>query len=234
MRRLLVVLAAASLIGALLVAPSAASPTNAHVYSLNAHPFGVSYAEWAARWFTWFIEVPAPVNPVFDETGELCDTNQSRPVWILSAVFRPGTTTRACTIPTGMGILVAGIGNECSNVEPPPFFGATEEELRTCAAAGYEAFFGDATQSITVDGAAVANLDAYRTQTPLYSYTLPPDNVYGLPPAEALAISDGTVVVVKPLPPGQHQIVITIDAPALGGVTELVYNITVVARGHVD
>ena len=234
MRRLLVVLAAASLIGAALVAPSAASPPNAHVFSLNAHPFGATYGEWAARWFTWFIEVPAPQNPVFDETGELCDTNQSGPVWILAAVFHPGTTTRGCTIPTGTGILVAGIGNECSNVEPPPFFGATEEELRACAAAGYEQFFGDATQSITVDGVPVANLDAYRTQTPLYSYTLPPDNVYGLPPATALAISDGTVVVVKPLPVGEHQIVVMIDAPALGGVTQVVYNITIVPRGHLD
>ena len=232
MRRLLVVLAAASLLGALLVAPSAAASTNSHVYSLNAHPFGATYGEWGARWFTWFIEVPAAENPVFDETGELCGTNQSGRVWFLAATFHPGTTTRACTIPTGTGILVPGAGNECSNVEPPPFFGATEAELRACAAAGYEAFFGDATQSITVDGAAVANLDAYRTQTPLYSYTLPPGNVYGLPPSEALAISDGTVVVVKPLPPGQHRIVTTIDAQALGGVSEVVYNLTVVPRGQ--
>jgi hypothetical protein len=232
MRRLLVVLAAASLLGALLIAPSAASPTNAHVYSPKAHPFGATYGEWEARWFTWFIEVPAPVNPAFDETGELCDTNQSGPVWMLSAAFRPGVTTRACTIPTGMGILLPGIGNECSNVEPPPFFGATEEELRACATAGYEAFFGDATQSITVDGAAVANLDAYRNLTPLYTYTLPPDNVYGLPPSEALAVSDAAVLVIKPLPPGAHQIVATINAPALGGVTQLIYNLTVVPRGH--
>jgi hypothetical protein len=67
MRRLLVVLAAASLIGVFL-APTAASAQKAHVFPPNAHPFGASYGEWQARWFEWFIEIPAPVNPLFDET----------------------------------------------------------------------------------------------------------------------------------------------------------------------
>ena len=232
MRRLLVVLAAASLIGVFL-APTAASAPKAHVFPPNAHPFGASYGEWQARWFEWFIEIPAPVNPLFDETGELCGTNQSGPVWFLAPVAHPGTTTRACTVPTGTGVFVQGLGNECSNVEPPPFFGATEAELRACAAAGYEAFFGDATQSITVDGVTVSGFeDRYRTQTPLFSYTLPPDNLYGLPPGNAVAISDGTAVMVKPLPPGEHRIVVHIESPALGGTVEVVYNLTVVPRGH--
>ena len=233
MRRLLVVLAAASLIGVFL-APTAASAPKAHVFPPTAHPFGASYGEWQARWFEWFIEIPAPVNPLFDETGELCGTNQSGPVWFLAPVAHPGTTTRACTVPTGTGLFVLGLGNECSNVEPPPFFGATEAELRACAAAGYEAFFGDATQSITVDGVTVSGFeDRYRTQTPLFSYTLPPDNLYGLPPATATAaVSDGTAVMVKPLPPGEHRIVVHIESPALGGTVEVVYNLTVVPRGH--
>lgn len=234
MRRLLVVLAAASLLGALLVAPSAASP-KAHVFQPGSHPFGASYGEWQARWFAWFIEIPAPVNPAFDETGELCATNQSGPVWFLAPVFRTGTTTRHCTIPTGTGLYVLGLGNECSNAEPPPFFGETEAELRACAAAGLEEFFGDATQSITVDGVTVAHLDTFQTQTPLFDYTLPADNLYGLPAGtEATAISDGTAVIVRPLPPGDHTIAVHLDAPALGGVVDIVYHVTVVPRGHFD
>jgi hypothetical protein len=232
MRRLLVVLAAATLIGALL-APVAASAKKAHVFSPDAHPFGASLGEWQARWFEWFIEIPAPSNPLFDETGALCGVNQSGPVWFTAPVAHPGTTTRACTVPAGKAILIIGLGNECSNVEPPPFFGATEAELRACAAAGLEEFFGDATQSITVDGIEVADLDRYRTQTPLFSYTLPPDNIYGLPPGEATrAISDGTDVIVKPLPPGPHRVVIHFDAPAIGGTTDVIYNLTVVAGRH--
>ena len=232
MRRLLVVLAAATLVGALL-APAAASAKKAHVFPPNAHQFGASLGEWQARWFEWFIEIPAPTNPLFDETGALCGINQSGPVWFTAPVAHPGTTTRACTIPAGKGILVIGLGNECSNVEPPPFFGATEAELRACAAAGLEEFFGDATQSISVDGIEVSDLGRYRTQTPLFSYTLPPDNIYGLPPATATkAISDGTNVLVKPLSPGQHRVVIHFDAPAIGGTTDVIYNLTVVPGRH--
>jgi len=230
MRRLLVVLAAATMIGASLLASSAASAPQPHVFPPTAHPFGASLGEWQARWFTWFIESPAPTNPLFDETGALCGTNQSGPVWFLAPVAHPGLTTRACTVPAGKGIFVLGIGNECSNIEPPPFFGATEADLRACAAEGLEAFFGDATQSISVDGIEVSDLDGYRTQTPLFSYSLPLDNVYGLPPATATkAISDGTAVILQPLPTGEHQIVVDLDAPALGGTTRIVYNLTVVA-----
>lgn len=234
MKRLLVVLAAASLLGASFLAPSAASARKPHVFAPSAHPFGTSHGEWQARWFEWFIEIPAPVNPLFDETGALCATNQSGPVWFTAPVARTGTTTRACTIPTGTSLFVLGVGNECSNVEPPPFFGATEAELRACAAEGFEQFWGDASVSITVDGIPVPDLDRYRTQTPLFSYTLPEDNLYGLPAGTTAtkAISDGNAVIVKPLPPGPHRIVTHIDAPILGAPTEVIHNITVVPRGR--
>ena len=157
MRRLLVLLAAVTLIGASSLAPSAASARQPHVFPPTAHAFGASLGEWQARWFTWFIEIPAPTNPLFDETGALRDQPEG-PVWFLAPVAHPGLATRACTVPVGAGIFVLGLGKERSNIEPPPFFGATEAELRACAADGYEAFFGDATQSISVDGVEVADL----------------------------------------------------------------------------
>src|SRR5215218_2172940 len=138
MRRFLVVVAAATVLGALVLAPSAASAPP-HVFPPTAHAFGTSLGEWQARWFTWFIEIPAATNPLFDETGALCGIDQSGPVWFLAPVAHPGVTTRACTVPVGKGIFVLGLGNECSNIEPPPFFGSTEAELRACAAEGLEA-----------------------------------------------------------------------------------------------
>jgi len=236
MKRLLVVLAAASLLGASLLAPPAASAKKPHVFAPSAQPFGANHAEWQARWFKWFIEIPAPTNPLFDETGALCAINQSGPVWFTAPVARTGTTTRACTIPVGTSLFILGLGNECSNIEPPPFFGATEAELRACAAEGFEQFWGDATVSITVDGIPVPDVDRYRTQTPLFSYTLPEDNLYGLPAGSTAtkAISDGNAVIVKPLPPGNHRIVTHIDAPILGAPTDVILNITVLPRGHGD
>jgi hypothetical protein len=234
MRGLLVVLAAAFSLGASSVAPSAVAAEKPHVFPPQAHAFGASLGEWQARWFKWFIEIPAPSNPLFDETGALCGVNQSGPVWFTAPVARSGTTTRACTIPTGKGLFVLGVGNECSNVEPPPFFGATDAELRTCAAEGFEVAWGDAVVSITVDGVEVPDLDAYRTQTPLFTYTLPEDNLYGVPPGTtATAVSDGNAVIVKPLPPGEHRVVIHIEA-SFTGIVDLIYDLTVVPRGHAD
>ena len=231
MRRLLFILAAATVIGAAFLVPAASSATKAHVFSPAAHPFGATLGEWQARWFTWLMEIPAPSNPALDETGALCGVDQSGPVWFTAPVFHSGTTTRACTIPAGKAIFLLGIGNECSNIEPPPFFGATEAELRTCAAAGFDEFFADATVSISVDGIEVENLDSYRTQTPLFSYTLPEDNLFGLPAGTVAskAISDGSAVIVKPLPPGEHRIETHIFASVFGGTVDVIYNLTVVA-----
>ena len=60
--------------------------------------------------------------------------------------------------------------------------------------------------------------------------------MYGAPAGTTatMAISDGSAVIVKPLPPGTHQIVTHIDAPILGAATEVIYNVTVVPRGHSD
>ena len=78
MRRLLVVFAAVSLLGALSMAPTAApAAKKAHVFSPNAHPFGATLGEWQARWFKWFLEIPAPINPLLDDTGEFCAVGQS-------------------------------------------------------------------------------------------------------------------------------------------------------------
>ena len=231
MRRLLVLLAAVTLIGAASLAPSAASARQPHVFPPTAHAFGASLGEWQARWFTWFIEIPAPTNPLSTRRERSAGSTRADRSGSWHRSLHPGLTTRACTVPVGKGIFVLGLGNECSNIEPPPFFGATEAELRACAADGVEEFFGDATQSISVDGVEVADLGRYRTQTPLFSYTLPPDNVYGLPPVTATkAISDGTAVIVQPLPKGQHQIVVHLEAPVLGGTTNIIYNLTVVTR----
>lgn len=233
MKRLLVVLAFTLLLGASFLAPSAASGKKAHVFPPNARPYGATLGEWQARWFRWFIEIPAPTNPLFDETGELCGINQRGPVWFTAPVAGLGTITRNCTVPAGKALFFILLGNECSNVEPPPFFGATEAELRACAASGYEEFSAGATQSITVDGVSVQNVNRYRTQTPLFGYMLPPDNVYGLPAGPATkAISDGIGVIVKPLNPGRHRVAIHLDVPVIPGTIDLIYNFNVVGKHH--
>ena len=59
----------------------------------------------------------------------------------MAIVTHSGTTTRSCSLPVGTALFIITVANECSNIEPPPFFGNTEAELRECAASGFDEFF---------------------------------------------------------------------------------------------
>lgn len=230
MRRLLAVLAVATLVGAALLAPATAASNDPRVFPPKSHPYGSSYGAWQARWFKWLMEIPVPDNPAVDETGAKCNVGQTGRVWFTAATFNL-TTVRSCTISEQQAVLVFALGNECSDIEPPPFFGDNEADLRSCAAAGFDEFW-PSPPSIVVDGIAVPDVTRYRTQTPVFGYTLPADNLFGAPAGTTatMAVSDGIAVMLKPLSPGQHRIVISYESPFLPGPGTTTYNLTVVDR----
>src|SRR5215210_9228774 len=60
------------------------SSNNPAVFTLDSQPYGVSYAEWTAKFWQWLLEQPTDTNPAVgnDEKGEKCDNNQKDPnVW---------------------------------------------------------------------------------------------------------------------------------------------------------
>jgi hypothetical protein len=65
-------------------------------------------------------------------------------------------------------------------VEPPPFFGRNEAELRACASNAVdmaEGAFDMTAMRLTVDGETVADLSVYRAATPRFALWLPEDNL---------------------------------------------------------
>ena len=68
---------------------------------------------------------------------------------------------------------------ECSTLEPPPFFGRTEDELRACATAWLDSVTD---YQASVNGQDVGDLDAYRSTSPLFTLTFPENNVFGADP----------------------------------------------------
>jgi hypothetical protein len=212
-------------------ATAAAAAKRPAVLPPSSHPYGHTYGEWQARWNQWSVSLPVPESPGLDETGEKCANGQTGPVWFTAFATHAGTTLRACTIPSGKALFVLVAANECSNVEPPPFFGSNEAELRDCATAGYEAFWGDAVLALIVDGVPVPDLLSYRTITPLFGFTLPDDNIYGLPPGAWLGVADGVYAMIAPPSVGTHTVVIHIESPVLGTIDEI-YDLTVVPRGQ--
>jgi hypothetical protein len=164
--------------------------------------YGATPGEWYGRWWQWTASFPGTINPNLDATGELCSSGQHGPVFFLPRTFAD-TTLLTCTVPTGISVLVPIAGAECSTVEEPPFFGANEEELRRCAAEWTDSI---GSVSMLVNGQEIMAMQTYRVSSPLFTLTFPPGNVYGVTPGVALSVADGYVVMLAPLPAGQHQI----------------------------
>ena len=88
-------------------------------------------------------------------------------------------------------------------VAPPPYFGRNEEELRACAS---EAIDGATDFQAHVNLEEVANLDTYRTVSPLFNLTLRENNVWDAEPGVVQAVSGGYSFIIAPPPPGQYEI----------------------------
>jgi hypothetical protein len=178
-----------------------ADSINAGVYSLGEKPNGLTYGNWTAKWWQWFVSIPQDVNPAGDFTGKYCGQNQNGPVWFLTGTFG-GTAERTCEIPAGKAILFPLLNTECSYLENPEL--KTESELLTCAKQAQDS--GSITMSATVDGTQLKNLEKYRVESQLFDLAFPENNVFSVAPGKTKAVSDGFWVFLEPLPSGNHEI----------------------------
>jgi hypothetical protein len=206
---------------------SADAATSPRVLPPNAHPHGRSYGEWAAAWWQYVLSVPVAQNPLLDETGANCMVGQSGHVVFLTGILNvSGTAVRTeCVVPTGAMLFFPVANTICTN-EPPPL--TPTEELRPCAAGPIETATDLAAE---IDGVPVEDLTRFRSQSPLFGFTLPEDNLLGgqagtCSPDPAvgtcvpyLAVADGFYLMLPPLPPGEHTIHVHGTLPAFGGFT---------------
>ena len=189
-----------------------ASSANAAVFPPGSSPYGLTYGEWTGKWWQWAYSMPEEASPMVDDTGRNCANNQTGPVWFLAGTGG-GAVTRQCTIPADKAILVPIINVECDTSSDPS---RTEEDLRSCAKADQDTV---TEKQITIDGVSIDNLDSYRVQSPVFNLTYPENNVAGLQPQTAKAVSDGYWVMLGPLSPGSHEIHFTAalgDPSAIG------------------
>jgi hypothetical protein len=183
---------------------------------------GVARSDLDAEWWQRAFTMPEDISPYTDATGERCGYQQSGSVFMLPGNFVGGIAERTCVVAEGTAIYVFVAGNTCSTVEPPPYFGRTEEQLRACASAGMD----DITDYLLrVDGEDVTDLDAYRSTSPLFTITVPDDNIVGLEPGVGQVVSDAISVIIAPPPPGDYEITVSVTLsgnPEPGGSTTTV------------
>jgi hypothetical protein len=173
---------------------------NAAVFSVDSKPYGMTYAEWTAKWWQWLVSIPQPSNPAADATGKNCGLNQNGPVWFLAGTTG-GSAERTCTLPAGKAILFPIINSECDFLGYPNV--KTELGLVSCAKAD-----PDRTTNLqaTIDGVDLRQLEKYRIISQPFNVTFPSNNLFGSPVGTTTMVSDGFWVFLQPLAIGQHEL----------------------------
>jgi hypothetical protein len=132
-----------------------------------------------------------------------------------------------CTVKRGTKVFLF-FGAECSNVEPPPDFGADFEAQRACAQAAGE---GAQTVRVTVDDDPPVDILRRRFDllSPQRTVDLPPGNFLEVPPQTATFAAHAWGALVSKLRPGQHTIADEFVNPGFATSSTLFLDVT---RGH--
>jgi hypothetical protein len=170
------------------------------VFDSKSKPYGISYANWTTQWWQWAYSIPQNINPAYDDSGKYCSEGQSGPVWFLTSSYKH-PVDRFCSIPSGKSILLTILNSECSFAEFPKF--KTENQLRQCANQMQDSVIR---LQASINGTNISGLEKFRIQSPLFNFTIPENNILGLPPQTTSAVSDGNWVFLKPLPIGNYLI----------------------------
>jgi len=190
----------------------------------DAPTYGLTYAAWTARFAQWAHSLPAGINPATDATGERCGFGQAGPVFFLVQAGDEEAIERTCTVPAGTALLLPLLDASCTTVEPPPFFGADEAELRACTEA---LFMAPAELTAVVDGVAIPDLERYRVQSDLFTVALPVGNWLDVEPAVTQGVADGYWLLLAPLPVGEHELQFGGSFPNSDFSTEVTYHLIV-------
>ena len=187
----------------LTLVPSPVATHDPGVFPPGSTAYGLTYPEWSAEWWQWFMEHPLAGHPALDTPQFDVASGQSGNVWFLAMPVDFGTATptprtRNVTIPPGTALFVGLMNGEMSSLEGA----ATEEEQRETAN-----FQADRIVSVacTIDGNPVDGLANYRFESPQFSFTAPDPWIFSPAPGGAgTSVADGYYVFLKPLSVGQH------------------------------
>jgi hypothetical protein len=213
---------------------------NSNIMPPQSRPYGLSYAEWAERFWQWAHSFPATANPASGTAPP--ESAQSGPVWFLaSAPFSPvpgAATARSITIPAGTSLFAPASSFFNNNAALPENTTFTEEELLEQANDIWDALA--VLTECFIDGVPVKGLEdpqetAYRVETGLFPVTVADhDNLFagdGVPDGGILdEVAVGAFVMIKPLTVGQHTVrLVGAIEPAPGFVLtkDVTYTVTV-------
>jgi hypothetical protein len=185
-------------------------------------------AELAAAWTQWAYSKPVENSPLIGDYsgGEQCDGTPVSPTqgktWFLAGSQDGSAVERTCTMPVGTHLFFPVVSCVAFPFSPTE----TEENQRQACIDFIDAVVNDPEFSmlVTVDGKEVKSNRIVRALSPVFTLTLPEENVFdpfvpppGVPAGEYdSASADGLWVTLPPLPPGEHTIHFEMSAPNFG------------------
>jgi hypothetical protein len=170
------------------------------VFSVGSNPFGISYAEWTAKWWKWALSIPLENNPIRDDTSKYYRLNQSGPVWFLAGTSG-GIVERKCTIPKEKAILFPILNYGATFADEPTI--KSEPELISLAKREIDVV---SDLEVVVDGTKLDDLKTYRVRSPIFNVVLPENNFFAGRPGPTRGVSDGYWLFLKPLQVGEHNL----------------------------
>jgi hypothetical protein len=191
-------------------------------------PNSGQYADLSAQWWQWAFAQPVTndpktTNPLVDTTGAAAHNGQPQTgnVFFLAGLISfnaelVASAERTITIPTGTRLFFPILNTEADNVGVNPPLSVAD--LRAAATFGVQSI---TSMFASIDGVPLQNLTAYRAISPVFSFTLPPNNVAGnsvnlyyaltggainVSGVQKPAVADGFYLLLTPLTPGRHDL----------------------------
>lgn len=183
---------------AALSAAAATTAPAAAIIDADEIVFDHSQVEWSESYLQWIAAFARGSSPLSDTTGARCGAKQGGDVWFLASSEGTAPVVRSCAVPAGRTLFV-------------PIVSTTERSASLepgCAsmariAAGALAHVSQLT--MTIDGQAVDALESHRLATG-HCFAL---GARQTPRSDAkAAVADGYYVMLQPLSPGPHTIVV--------------------------
>lgn len=197
------------LAGLLCAAANAGAPAkpaaSATVLPLSAKVEGLGYAELSARWWRWTDRFPGGMEPYRDPDGRWCALAQSGPVWFLAGTDGSANLKRRCSVPIGKHVFLPIINLYQRTRYRIP---AARRAAECRSLLDGLALSNDALRSavVLIDGVRVADPKRYRVRTERCFDAFGDEDGDG--DAAVIAASDGYWLLLPPLKPGRHSLVV--------------------------
>lgn len=194
-----------------IVGASYAGAEDKYRFEVGSSPYNVTYDEWAAKWWQWYVSVPKTHSPnnldypnhITNQTCAVFQDPKSPVFFLFTPYVEEKNADRTCTVPKDKAILIPIVSSEMDTGDPTLTDNSTKALIDTATEGNNNALI-----SIKLDGVTLNfNHDQKnRILTEPFSITLPEHNLWEEKekPGTYTGVAEGYYLFLKPLPVGNH------------------------------